>query len=136
MPRCPRASVPVHAAFRRGRCAEMLAVRLPVARPLTVREGSVTVVILGGAQTDFAVHHSREGRGLLEMMDEAVRGALADAGLEPGDVQAAHVGNFTGELFAGQGHLGGLFAALDPAFDGVPATRHEAACASGSMAVL
>jgi len=96
----------------------------------------MTVFILGGAQTDFAVHHSRAGRGLYDLMAEAVRGALADAGVEPGEIEAGHVGNFTGELFAGQGHLGGMFAAIDPAFAGRPASRHEAACASGSMAVM
>jgi acetyl-CoA C-acetyltransferase len=46
------------------------------------------------------------------------------------------VGNFTAELFSRQGHLGGFFASLHPAFDGLPTARHEAACASGSVAVL
>ncbi|OYX93367.1 MAG: acetyl-CoA acetyltransferase, partial [Caulobacter sp. 35-67-4] len=41
-----------------------------------------------------------------------------------------------GELFAGQGLLGGLFGQVHPAFDGLPTARHEAACASGSVAIL
>lgn len=102
-----------------------------------MREGaSANPLILGGAQTDFARNWTREGKSLFELMGAAVRGALQDAAVDPGDVGVAHVGNFTGELFCGQGHLGGMFAALDPAFSGVPASRHEAACASGSMAVL
>ena len=48
----------------------------------------------------------------------------------------AHIGNFAAELFCNQGHLGGLFAACDPAFAGLPASRHEGACASGSLAQL
>ncbi len=54
----------------------------------------------------------------------------------PSDIEVAHIGNFGAELFCNQGHLGGLFAASDPAFAGIPASRHEAACASGSLALL
>jgi acetyl-CoA C-acetyltransferase len=39
-------------------------------------------------------------------------------------------------MFAGQGHLGGLLVEADPAFAGLPTSRHEAACASGSVAAL
>jgi acetyl-CoA C-acetyltransferase len=94
------------------------------------------VYILGSSQTDFSRHAAREGDGLFELMRDAVQAALADARLEPEQVDACHVGNFTGELFAGQGQLGGMFAAIDPALYGKPAGRHEAACASGSIALL
>jgi acetyl-CoA C-acetyltransferase len=94
------------------------------------------VFILGGAQTDFARNAARAGEGLFELLRDAVQGALTDARLEAGQIDACHVGNFTGELFAGQGQLGGMFAAVDPALYGKPAGRHEAACASGSIAVL
>ncbi|MFO0695508.1 MAG: acetyl-CoA acetyltransferase [Polyangiales bacterium] len=94
------------------------------------------VYILGGDQTDFAEPWSRRGLGLFEMMESAVRGALSNTELAPEDVDASHVANFVGELFAGQGHLGGFFAAIDPGFEGKPSSRHEAACASGSIAVL
>lgn len=98
----------------------------------------MAVFVLGGAQTDFATRWSKAHpeAGLYEMLRAAVFGALEDAGVEPADVQVGHVGNFTAELFRGQGQLGGLFAALDPAFDGLPAARHEAACASGSVALM
>ncbi|WP_327092296.1 acetyl-CoA acetyltransferase [Nonomuraea sp. NBC_01738] len=88
--------------------------------------------VLGGYQTDFA----RTGAGLFEMLSEASLGALEDAGVPAADVQVAHIGNLAGELFAGQAHLGGMVAAIDPAWSMLPASRHEAACASGSMAVL
>jgi acetyl-CoA C-acetyltransferase len=39
-------------------------------------------------------------------------------------------------LFCNQGILGGVFAAIRPEFSGLPSGRHEAACASGSLAVL
>lgn len=95
-----------------------------------------SVYILGGDQTDFSRHAARSGEGLFELMRDAVLGGLANARLEAADIQAAHVGNFVGELFAGQGQLGGMIAAIDPGFYGTPSGRHEAACASGSIALL
>ena len=97
---------------------------------------SSPVYILGGHQTDFARNAARAGDGLFELMREAVQGALADARLDAREIEAGHVGNFVGELFTGQGQLGGMLAAIDPGFDGTPAGRHEAACASGSIALL
>lgn len=94
------------------------------------------VFVLGGHQTDFAINWARQGGDTFAMMREAVLGALDACRIAAEEVDVAHIGNFAGELFTGQGHLGGLFASIDPAFDGVPAARHEAACASGSMAVL
>jgi len=35
-----------------------------------------------------------------------------------------------------QGHLGAFFTEVNPAFSGLPTSRHEAACASGSIALL
>ena len=92
--------------------------------------------VLGGAQTDFARNFTKEGRGLLELFAEVVPAALADAGVRAEDVEVAHVGNLAAELFTGQAQLGGLLVAAVPELDGVPSTRHEAACASGSTAVL
>ncbi len=94
------------------------------------------IVILGGAQTDFARNWAREGLGLFDMFAEVVDAALADAGLAAREIEVGHVGNFTAELFAHQGLLGGFFPHVDRGFDGMPTARHEAACASGSAAVL
>jgi acetyl-CoA C-acetyltransferase len=96
----------------------------------------MTVLVLGGAQTDFARNFAKEGRGILELFAEVVPAALADAGVSAEDVEVAHVGNLAAELFTGQAQLGGLLVAAVPELDGVPSTRHEAACASGSTAVL
>lgn len=95
-----------------------------------------SVYILGGDQTDFARNTAREGSGMFELLREAVLGAVAVARVESTEIESAHVGNFVGELFTGQGHLGGMFAAIDPALYGIPAARHEAACASGGIAML
>ena len=94
------------------------------------------VYILGGWQSDFSDVWSRRGIDLADAFTESVQQGLAATGLDAVDVDSGHVGNFTAELFAGQGLLGGFFGLVDPAFDGLPTARHEAACASGSVAVL
>ena len=94
------------------------------------------VYVLGGCQTDFAVNARRQGLSLFDLLRESVLGALDDASVDAAAIDACHVGNFVAELFLGQAHLGGMFAAIDPALDGKPAGRHEAACASGGIAIL
>ena len=94
------------------------------------------VYVLGGAQTDFARNWSKEGLGLVDMFAETVPAALADARVDDREVGVIHVSNLAGELFAGQAQLGGMVVAAVPGLDGLPSTRHEAACASGSTAIL
>lgn len=93
------------------------------------------VFVLGGAQTDFARNWGRDD-ALPDMLAEVVSGALEDAQVDPRDIDVSHVGNFVGELFTGQGHLGAMMGSVEPELAGKPASRHEAACASGSMALL
>lgn len=93
------------------------------------------VFVLGGAQTDFARNWGRE-EAMSSMLSEVVSGAIEDARIDSTDIDVSHVGNFVGELFCGQGHLGAMLATVEPALAGKPASRHEAACASGSMALL
>ncbi len=94
------------------------------------------VTVLGGFQTDFSRNFTREGKALADLVRETVEGALAASGVSAREVEVGHVGNFAAELFAGQGHLGGLLVEADPAFAGLPTSRHEAACASGGVALL
>ena len=92
--------------------------------------------ILGGWQSDFARNWTREGLDIAGAFTEALNQGLTATGLEPRDIETGHVGNFVAELFAGQGLLGGFFGLVHPDLDGLPTSRHEAACASGSVAVL
>src|SRR6059058_4627258 len=94
------------------------------------------VYVLGGFQTDFARNWTKEGKHISAMMREAVLGALSATDIAPTDVDVGHVGNFAAELYAMQGHLGAFLVETDPAFAGLPTARHEAACASGSIAIL
>jgi acetyl-CoA C-acetyltransferase len=95
-----------------------------------------TTSILGGYQTDFARNMAKEGLDIADLTLEVVEGTLTAAGVEPGQVESIHVGNAFGQLYTGQGHLGAMPATVMPELWGVPAMRHEAACASASMAAL
>ena len=97
---------------------------------------SEPVFILGGHQTDFAKVWSRAGQDLSDMTREATLGALQASGVAAADIQSIHVGNAFGELQRGQAHLGAMVAQVVPELWGVPAMRHEGACASSSLAVL
>lgn len=94
------------------------------------------VWLLGGYQTDFARNFSREGLDFADLTGEVVRHTLESARVGAGDIGVVHVGNAFGELFTGQGHLGAMPATVCADLWGVPAARHEAACASGSAATL
>ena len=94
------------------------------------------VYILGGWQSDFKRNWAREGLEIGDGFAEALRGGLDAVDMAPDEIEVGHVGNFVGDLFSGQGQLGGFFAMAEPAFDGLPTSRHEAACASGSIALL
>lgn len=94
------------------------------------------VFILGGAQSDFSANWTRGGKSLFDLIAETTRAALDDVRMDAAEIDAVHVGNFAGELFCGQGMLGGFMGHIDPGFEGKPTSRHEAACASGSMAIL
>lgn len=78
----------------------------------------------------------RENPTLEETLQVAVDGALQDTGVDPATVDRLYVGNFVGELFVNQGHLGAALVGMNPAFDGKPASRLEAACASGGISML
>lgn len=94
------------------------------------------VYILGGTQTDFAHHWSRHDQTLFDMFSHVLLTGLETVKLGPTEIDVGHVGNFVAELFTGQGMIGGWFAHVDPEFSGMPASRHEGACASGSLAIL
>jgi len=87
--------------------------------------------IVSGAQTKFG---NLEGITLREMFAEAVDKATVDVDIPKKDVQAVFVGTFVPEMLVHQGHTAPLL--VDYAgLRGLPATRHEAACASGATAL-
>jgi acetyl-CoA C-acetyltransferase len=92
--------------------------------------------MLGGYQSDFARSFAREGLGISDLTREVTEATLEAVGVSPAEVESVHVANAFGQLYTGQGHLGAMPATVVSGLWGVPAMRHEAACASGSIAVL
>lgn len=94
------------------------------------------VWIIGGYQSDFARNLTKESLQIGDLVKETTTGTLAAAGISTAQVQVIHVANAMGEFYVKQGHLGSMVASVVPDLSGVPATRHEAACASGGVAVM
>ena len=96
------------------------------------------VFIVGGAHTPFiGKHHpdfiwkrhpdfgKRDNPTYEEHLRAAVEGAIEDSGVDPERVDRLYIGNFTGELFVNQGHMGAALAGSHPAFAYKPAARLE-----------
>ena len=105
--------------------------------------------VVGGDHTVFlGKHHpdfiwkghpdfgARRNPGIEELLQRAALGALEKAGVPPSAVQKGFVGNFTGEIFAQQGHLNAMLAGAHPDLALKPFARLEGACASGGLALV
>lgn len=102
--------------------------------------GSVVTPFIGKFHPDFIWKKhpdfgKRENPKLEDYIRRAARGALEAAGVPAAAVDKGYVGNFAGELFSSQGHLGAMLAAAHPDLAGKAFMRVEGACASGGLAV-
>jgi acetyl-CoA C-acetyltransferase len=91
----------------------------------------MTACIVGLAHTPFG---KLDTESIESLVVRVARGALADAGIEAGDVDEIVLGHFNGG-FTPQQFTAALVLQADPAFRFKPATRVENACATGSAAV-
>ncbi len=91
----------------------------------------MTACIVGWAHTPFGKHESEDPESLIVRV--AVE-ALADAGLEPEEVDEIVVGQFN-EGFSPQAFPASLVLQADERFRFKPATRVENACATGTAAI-
>jgi acetyl-CoA C-acetyltransferase len=98
--------------------------------------GGANVWILGGYQSDFARNLTREQLDFADLTASVVTATLEAAKVNAADIDVVHVGNAFGEMFAAQGHLGAMPATVVDGLWDTPSSRHEAACASGSVATL
>jgi acetyl-CoA acetyltransferase len=87
--------------------------------------------IAGVGMTAFGKHLDR---GLKSLGAEAVKAALDDAGLEPGQVEAAWVGNAAAGLVTGQECIRGQVVLRSIGMGKLPVVNVENACASASTA--
>lgn len=101
------------------------------------------VSIIGAANTAFGAFVTRnkdtkevtDTKSIYDLVVEAGRAAIADAGLDPKDIDAVWVGSCAPDAFTNQAHLAPVAAEIDPSLRNKPMTRTEAACASSSVAI-
>lgn len=78
----------------------------------------------------------RENPSLEDYLSQSIAGALEKTGVDADLIERGYVGNFAGELFSNQGHLGALAVRADEKLHGKPFMRVEGACASGGLAII
>lgn len=88
------------------------------------------VAVIGIGKTPFGAF---AGRDLRSLAVEAGEKCLANAHVQPSQVDVFFLGNFAGPAFVGQNHLA-PYISTALGILGVPATRVEAACASSGAA--
>lgn len=88
--------------------------------------------VAGVGMTAFAKHRDRS---LKSLAAEAIRAALADAGLEAQDVQAGYMGNAGAAIITGQVCIPGEVVLREMGIGGIPVINVENACATASTAL-
>jgi acetyl-CoA C-acetyltransferase len=91
------------------------------------------VAIVGAGMSKFGAFQDKNSRDLfVEAFTEMTKSV--DKGIDTKDIEALYVGNFSSDLFEGQGHVAPIMAdwvGLVPK----PAIRLEGACASGGISI-
>lgn len=90
------------------------------------------VDIIGVGMTPFGRHRTLTHTDLIQ---QAAREAMADAGIAPGDLDTTVYANVVQAFVAGEMSIPGEYALRPLGITGVRAFRVEAACASGTMAL-
>ena len=72
------------------------------------------IYILGGYQSDFARNYVKQGLEVSDIVSEVLTQTWVDSQIEPSDIETIHVANAFGQLFNGQGQLGGMPATVEP----------------------
>jgi acetyl-CoA C-acetyltransferase len=90
------------------------------------------VAVVGAGMSKFGMFRDRDSKDLFaEAYGEMV--ASVDKGLDPKDIDALYLGNFSNDFFVHQAHWGPMISDLI-GITPKPATRTEGACASSALA--
>ena len=90
------------------------------------------VAVVGAGMSKFDMFKDRDSKDLFAEAFVEMRSSV-DKGLDPRDIDALYIGNFTNDFFVHQSHWGPILSdtlGLTPK----PATRIEGACASSALA--
>lgn len=90
----------------------------------------MNINVLGVSTTEFGELWNKSPRDLARL---AIKGALEDAKLNAGEIDAMYVGNMLAGILGNQANLGAFFA--EELGLSIPAIRVEGACASGGLAL-
>ena len=90
------------------------------------------VAVVGAGMSKFGMFSDKDSKYLFA---EAFKEMLStvDKGVDPRDIDALYLGNFTNDFFVHQGHWGPIISDL-LGLTPKPATRTEGACASSALA--
>ena len=111
-------------------------------RPLSKRAfivGGHITKFIGAKHPDFIwKRHPDYGKidnpGIEDYIAEAVNGCFNNTNVAAAAIDKMWIGNFAGELFSNQGHLGAALVGAHPDLYNKPSMRVEGACASGGLA--
>ena len=90
------------------------------------------VAIVGAGMSKFGMFKDKDSKDLFA---EAFNGMMAsvDKGMDPNEIEALYLGNFSNDFFMHQSHWGPIISDLI-GLTPKPATRTEGACASSALA--
>lgn len=90
------------------------------------------VAVVGAGMSGFGMYKDKNAKDLF--MDAFVEmSASVNKGLDPNDIEALYIGNFSGDFFVQQSHWAPIISDLIGTAP-KPATRTEGACASSALA--
>ena len=90
------------------------------------------VAIIGAGMSKFGIFRDKNSKDLFaEAFNETL--SSVDKGIDPNDIDAIYIGNFSNDFFVHQGHWGPIISDLIGHVP-KPATRIEGACASSGVA--
>ncbi len=90
------------------------------------------VAVIGAGMSKFGMFKDKDSKDLFsEAFNETI--ASVDKGIDPNDIEALYLGNFSNDFFVGQSHWGAMISDLI-GLTPKPATRTEGACASSALA--
>ncbi len=90
------------------------------------------VAVVGAGMSKFGMYKDKDSKYLFaEAFNEML--SSVDKGVDPDDIDALYLGNFTNDFFIHQGHWGPIISDLI-GLTPKPATRTEGACAASALA--
>jgi len=90
------------------------------------------VAVVGAGMSQFGMFKDRNSKDLFVEAYREMMGSV-DKGVDPNDIDALYLGNFTNDFFMHQSHWGPIISDLI-GISPRPATRTEGACASSALA--